>query len=72
MKSLSKSASPSELADKFFQQIAVADRDSDRHRLSLVVSFRDICRVEVILRLKVHPDISRNAKGLFQGYCHAE
>ena len=65
---LLKHTGPTKLADKFTKQVTVADGNGNADCLSLIVACGDVGRVEVVLRLQVHPNIGGNAEGALQCY----
>ena len=62
----SKYASPAKLTDKFLEQTAVANGNSDSYCFALVIALGNVRSVKVVLRLKVHPNVGRNVKGFFR------
>ena len=65
-----KYASPAEFADEFLKQISVSYWNSDTDRLALIITLSNISCVQVVLRLEIHPDVSRYAQRFLQGHSY--
>jgi len=69
---LSEYACPSELAHQFLKQVSVSDGNSDTDRFTLIATLSDIGCIQIVLSLKVHPDVGGYTQCLLQSQSYVK